>query len=131
MIYDHRCKTCGNEVNNVYNTVAERHINAPVCCGGGMTIVIKSAPYGYLVRDVRYVCPVTHENVTSRRQRKYIMESRDLVNANDFARTYKQRADAKTKNDTEIKAIKDAVPKDLQAHFNGMQKQAADRFLSR
>ncbi len=131
MIYDHRCSHCGTERDNVFNSVAERNSNAPVCCGEHMAIVIKVAPYGFVARDVRYVCPVTHKNVTNRKQRRYIMESHDFINANDFARTFQQRADAKNKNDAELKAIKDAVPKDLQQHFRGMEKAAADRFLSR
>ncbi len=130
MIYDYSCTKCGTSQDNVYNTIARRNLAAPVCCGERMAIVINSAPYGYLQRDVRYVCPVTNENVTTRRQRKYIMEKHDFINANDFSRTFEQRASAEAKNKAEIQAIKDAVPKDLTEHFGGMKQDFKKQFLN-
>jgi len=130
MLYDHRCSHCGAERDNVFNTVAERNSNAPVCCGERMPIVIKVAPYGYVEREIHYVCPVTNEGVTTRKQRQYIMESQDLIDANDVASTSAQRKAAKAKKQAEIKAIKDAVPADLQRQFKVMEKTEKQKFMN-
>jgi hypothetical protein len=113
----------------VVNTVEMRNTNAPVCCGQHMPIVIKSAPYSYIDREVRYVCPVTNAEVTTRRQRNEIMARENLIDANDFARTFEQRKEAEDTNKAELKAIRDALPKQLQEHQERAQKQTEQQFL--
>jgi len=127
MIYDYRCPTCSAEKNNIYNAMADRNTNAPVCCGERMPIVINTAPYGYVDNMADYACPITGEGVTTRRRRNYMMESMDLVDANDFKKTSKQRKAAKAKDQAEIQAIKDEVPKDLQKQMEKEFKREIDR----
>lgn len=55
-----------------------------MCCDDRMDIVIKSAPYGFVEREVFYKCPVTNQGVTSRRQRNEIMAREGLIDANDL-----------------------------------------------
>lgn len=99
-VYDHICRTCGSETEAV-NAVSKRRTNAPVCCDERMDIIIKVAPQGYVQREVYYKCPVTNKEVTTMRDRKYIMESEGLVDANDFdplkkvAQKNKERAEQK------------------------------------
>ncbi len=89
-LYSYICTECGNEAEAV-NRVDDRRTNAPRCHG---RMDIKLQPVsGYMQRDCNYTCPVTGGIVTSARQRKYIMESRDLQDANDFKSNFaKQKA---------------------------------------
>ena len=103
MLYDYRCKHCGTERDDVYNSIDTRHTNAPVCCYAPMEIVIKTAPYGFVDRDIRYRCPVTNEGVTSRKQRNEIMARESLIDANDIVN--KKTIAARTKEAERVKKI--------------------------
>lgn len=80
MLYDYRCQMCGTD-REAANSVAERHSNAPICCGQRSKLIIKTAVPGFIDREIHYVCPVTNEGVTSRRQRNNIMAREGLVDA--------------------------------------------------
>jgi hypothetical protein len=84
MLYDYKCRACGGERLNVYNRIDNRRTNAPMCCDSPMEIMITAAPMGFVDREIRYVCPVTNEGVTTRKQRNEIMARNDLVDANDI-----------------------------------------------
>lgn len=90
MLYDYQCKTCGLETEE-FNRIDERNSNAPLCCGQRMEIVIKSAPYGYVDRKIDYICPVTNQHVSSKRQRREIMAKEGLVSAHDMVTTWERR----------------------------------------
>lgn len=68
MLYDYHCTMCGTRTEAV-NSVSERRTNAPECCGEKMSIYIGSAPMAYMGRSIDYLCPVTGQHVTSKRQR--------------------------------------------------------------
>lgn len=84
---------------------------------------IKLSPnLGYVQRECHYQCPVTGAEVTSNRQRRRIMDSNDLVDANDFppgpaiAKAEKERADnaelgAKLVNPLSDRQMQELVPK--------------------
>lgn len=128
MIYDYKCPECGSERDSVYNTIAERHTQAPECCSGRMEIIHKVAPMGFVDREIRYICPVTGDGVTTRKQRNEIMAREGLVDANDFKQTFEQRAAAKAKKQAELKAIEDEIPKELKSTMQKHIKKRADEF---
>ena len=105
MLYDYKCSTCGRETEAI-NRIEERHSHAPVCCETSMKLVITKAPYGWVDREVRYVCPVTNKGVTNRRQRNEIMARENLVDANDVFPTREKRLEAKAKEQQKIAAIR-------------------------
>lgn len=128
MLYDYQCKACGAVQLNVINKIADRRTNAPECCGEKMIIIITQAPYGYIDREVRYICPVTQKEVTTRKQRNEIMAREGLVDANDFKMTHQQRLAAKQKNDDEIAAIKAEVPDELKKTMKKEFKKKEEEF---
>jgi hypothetical protein len=60
-----------------------------------MEIIIKKAPMGFVDREVNYICPVTNQQVTSRRKRNDIMARNNLVDANDLTPSYMEREKAR------------------------------------
>ena len=128
MIYEYSCESCGKELEAIRPIAL--HAQGPVCCGVMSKQVIRTAPRGYVDNMTEYECPVTHQGVTTRRQRDYIMQSNDLVDANDFHRTSAQRKAAKAEKDAEIQAIKDEVPQDLKDTFELIKKDEEKRFLA-
>jgi len=90
LIYDHKCKQCGTEKEAV-NSVAERHTNAPACCGEPMPIIIKTAPMGYMGRTIDYMCPVTNQHISSKAQRRDVMARNGLAPAHELMQTKEQR----------------------------------------
>ena len=113
MLYDYICKTCGTEQDSVYNKIAERHTNAPQCCGGGMVIQHKVAPYGYVDNMQEYRCPVTGEGVTTRTQRNEIMAREGLIDANDILNSDAHRKKQHDAVRREYKKNQEAEPKEL------------------
>lgn len=91
MMYDYECKSCGLRQLDIYNRIDDRKKNAPVCCDKAMEIVILTAPYGFVDNMEEYMCPVTMQGVTTRRQRNEIMAREKLIDANDFMKTPEQR----------------------------------------
>jgi len=119
MLYDYKCSVCGNMTEKA-NKIADRHSNAPECCGQAMSIAITTAPYGYVDRPIHYRCPVTNEGVTSKKQRREIMAREGLVSAHDLCRTQEQRQ----REVAEKKAIveKGFGPKEIQQKVNDWAK---------
>lgn len=64
--------------------MAERRTNAPVCHGKPMDIRIHAVTGFMGKRDCHYKCPITGEIVRSQRQREYIMQKHDVLDAMDF-----------------------------------------------
>lgn len=81
-IYSHRCPSCG-ATQDVFNRIADRDANAPVCCGQPMPRQV-TAPMVSVSADCHYICPVTGQQVTSQRQRRNIMSEHRLIDANDL-----------------------------------------------
>ena len=92
MLYDYKCQSCGNTAERS-NRIAERHTNAPECCGQKMGIYISQAPMGYMGRNINYLCPVTGQYVTSKKQRREIMAREGLVSAHEMisSKEYRQK----------------------------------------
>lgn len=63
--------------------------------------------------DVSYQCPITGQAVTSMRQRKYIMEKNDMVDARDLKDTWKRREAAHHREQAELKAFNESIPEDV------------------
>jgi len=84
-IYSYKCTECG-ETSDHYNTVADRH-KTPVCeCGGVTGLSIQPTQIAPVLGGgdfPGYVCPVTEKYITSRRDRKYVMESNNLIDVGD------------------------------------------------
>jgi len=83
--YDFQCKAC-HSVQEEFLRVADLDTSQISCtaCGGETQRVILRAPMGMVQSEAHYRCPVTGEAVTSNRQRRYIMDKNNLVDANDF-----------------------------------------------
>ena len=90
MLYDYQCNTCGSKATAI-NSVSERRSNAPECCGEKMGIYIGSAPMAYMGRTIDYVCPVTGQHVSSKRQRREIMAREGLVSAHELISSREHR----------------------------------------
>lgn len=114
MLYDYQCKQCQAETEAI-NTVAERNTNAPVCCGQHMEIIIKSAPMGYMGRTIDYICPVTNQHVSSKRQRRNIMAEHNLKPAHELMQSKAQR-DAAEQRSKDLTAQSQAAPQVIKDH---------------
>lgn len=124
MIYQYRCPQCGKEAE-AYRTIANRH-DGPPCCGLKMQIEIRTAPYGYVDREIFYKCPVTNEGVTSKRQRREILAREGLVSAHELISSDAER-DAKEQKVIETrKRIERERPKEVQEHVNAWAKKELD-----
>ena len=117
MLYDYRCLQCGKEVEE-FNRISERRTNAPVCCGERMDLFMSAAPYGWVDREIRYVCPVTNQGITSRYQRNETMKRNDLMDANDFVnhKTIAKSVQKKQELDAFVEANK--PPPEIQEKVN-------------
>lgn len=80
-LYTYACK-CGHSVEE-YRSVANMEIDVPVHCCEQMQIRI-FAPIAHIRAEAHYVCPVTGEKVTTRRQRKYLFDKHNLVDYDDL-----------------------------------------------
>ncbi len=84
-LYSYKCSDCG-ALTDSYNIVANRH-QSPVCGCGSMTALsiqpTQIAPVMGGGDFPGYQCPVTDEFITSRRKRKYVMDSNNLVEVGD------------------------------------------------
>lgn len=79
-LYSYRCTKCGAQ-RDEYNSIANRALG-PQCCEATMEPQI-TAPSVMVRCEARYKCPVTGEEVTTRRKRQYIMDKHGLIDAND------------------------------------------------
>ena len=93
-LYSYKCAECAESIDG-YNTVAARH-KAPECsCGGAMVLSIQPTQIAPVLGGGEfpgYQCPVTDKYITSRRDRKYIMESNNLVDVGDRTPSKKRQA---------------------------------------
>lgn len=90
-IYDYRCSACGEEYHNIKNAIAERRTNAPKCCDGETSIVIRPVRDAIVRNFEPYECPVTGQGVSTPSQRRDIMARHDLVEGGDIKlRTVKE-----------------------------------------
>lgn len=84
-IYSYKCAECG-ELTDEYNLISHRH-KTPVCaCGGETALSIQPTQIAPVMGGgdfPGYKCPVTDEFVSSRKRRKYIMDSNNLVEVGD------------------------------------------------
>lgn len=83
-IYDLKCTVCGTREDHSLR-VAELDSNRPTHCGAPMDVVLHAPIAAMVQAEARYRCPVTGQKVTTRRERRYLFEKHDLVDANDFA----------------------------------------------
>lgn len=91
-----------------------------------MQIEIRTAPYGYVDREIFYKCPVTNEGVTSKRQRREILAREGLVSAHELISSDAER-DAKEQKVIETrKRIERERPKEVQEHVNAWAKKELD-----
>jgi putative FmdB family regulatory protein len=74
-LYTYTCKQCG-KVEDAYRPMSEND-KGPDCCGQMMKQII--VPPMIAPSMPEYQCPVTGENVTSRKRRKEIMKEHNLV----------------------------------------------------
>jgi Zn-finger nucleic acid-binding protein len=108
-IYEYRCPVCRAELE-AYNAIEERRTHAPYHCGVQTEIEIRTAPKGYVDNMEEYICPVTRQGVTTRRQRNEIMKREGLIDANDFLKTDEQRRAVQAKYDADQQKYKDYGP---------------------
>lgn len=80
-LYTYACK-CGHEVEE-YRAVSKMEIDVPVHCCEQMQIRI-FAPMAHVRAEAHYICPVTGEKVTTRRQRKYLFDKHRLADYDDY-----------------------------------------------
>lgn len=84
-MYAYLCPDCG-ETEDLYNTIDDRH-KAPVCaCGADTKLSIQPTQIAPVLGggDFQgYKCPITDKFITSRRERKYIMDSNNLIEVGD------------------------------------------------
>lgn len=78
--YLYHCPHCGSETEE-YNSIAERHTHAPVCCDAQMGIR-PQASYGFVAgRWDAYKCVATGQVISSKRQRAEVLGRAGLVDA--------------------------------------------------
>ena len=120
MIYEYRCKSCGSEAE-AFNKIAERHTNAPICCGERMPIIFKTAPMGYMGRTIDYMCPVTNQHISTKAQRRDVMARNGLAPAHELMQTKEQRA----AKEQEVKDLKTQAygPDSVQEQVNNWAKR--------
>ena len=118
MLYDYQCKTCQAETEAI-NKIAERNTHAPVCCGQKMVIIVKKAPMGYMGRTIDYICPVTNEHVTSKRQRRNIMAENNLKPAHELMQS-KEARDAAEQRSKDLTAQSKAAPQEVKDYVNSL-----------
>jgi len=98
-IYTYKCKKC-ELLTDSYNMISTRH-KAPACdCGGETALSIQPTQLQPVLGGGDwdgYACPVTDEFVTSRRRRKYIMDSNNLIETGD-RKPSKKRAEQTERN---------------------------------
>ena len=123
MLYDYQCKQCKAETEAI-NKVDERNTNAPVCCDEPMVIIIKQAPMGYMGRTIDYICPVTNEHVTTKRQRRNIMAENNLKPAHELMQS-KEARNAAEQRSKDLTAQSQNVPKEVREHVIDWAKKAA------
>lgn len=114
MMYEYECQSCGTEYE-AFRPVKD-HANGPICCGAISKQVIRTAPIGFVDREIHYRCPVTGSGVTSRRQRNEIMKRNNLMDANDVCNP-KQVAKTQKRADKIAKQAAE-IPKDLRQQVN-------------
>lgn len=97
-IYTYKCKDC-EAMTDSYNMISTRH-QSPACeCGGETVLSIQPTQLAPVLGGgdfPGYKCPVTDEFITSRRKRKYVMESNNLIEVGDRAPSKERRI--KTEN---------------------------------
>ena len=119
MIYDYLCRTCGSETEAV-NRISERRTNAPVCCDERMDIIIKTAPMGFVDREIHYWCPATNKPITSRRPRNEMMKREGLVDANDIVNHKTIKARVKEHEKRKEIVEKHRLPNHLKSQFEAL-----------
>jgi len=129
MLYEYRCDQCGNELEAI-RKIDDRHLG-PVCptCGETATLVIRTAPHGYVDNMKEYVCPVTKEPITTRRQRNYSMEKNDLADANDYKQSWQDRAEKKRRKQEEMRRLQAEIPQELRSLSTQLAKEERARLL--
>ena len=85
-LYTYKCEIC-DKLQDSYNTIARRHIDTPMCeCGRETKLSIQPTQIQPVMGGSAfpgYMCPVTDTYVTSRRKRRYIMDSNNLIEVGD------------------------------------------------
>jgi len=81
---------------------------------------------GFIDREVRYICPVTNTEVTTRRGRNEIMAREGLVDANDIGQTYKHR---KAEREEHLRIVNEKPPEELTRAMDSTFKQQQDKFI--
>ena len=81
-LYDYRCPACGEEAE-LYRTISD-HATAPQHCGQDMVQIHKSAPFGAVQMEARYVCPATGQKITTWKQRKETFARHNLCDVSDM-----------------------------------------------
>ncbi len=120
MLYEYQCNNC-DHVMDLWRSVAQRNDPASCeLCSSDMKKVLLTAPAGIVTEvDLRYVCPVTGQQITSWRERKNTFAKYDLIDANEVDQKYakKKIMDKKDRRDT---LAKDYLPPDLRETLRDM-----------
>ena len=98
-LYTYACPKCG-EKDTEFNTVQDRHVG-PECCGAQMVLEITPTQVANVLGGGSmpgYVCPVSGDYVTSRKQRREIMARHGLIEAGDRSRADENRRGAMLAN---------------------------------
>jgi len=127
MLYQYRCSNL--HVTELYRPVKDHNKPVPCKCGEQATQVILNAPMGIVTGTTNYTCPISHERITSSKQRRESFARNGLQDANDSeacpdaVKERHQRARAaklKLENDTP------QIVKDMQNDTNLIKELAND-----
>lgn len=75
-IYEYECPICGL-ITEQFNTIEDRHRNAPECCGITSKLII-SKPANPYVSGYPYYDPILETEVTDPMHRKRLMKKYNL-----------------------------------------------------
>lgn len=109
-LYAYRCPSCGRD-EDAFARIDEMESAAPRCCGAPMrrqiTAPMVQVPGGL---DVRYVCPMSGEQVTSMRRRKYLMQKYGVVDSRELKDTWQRSLQQRKCEKEEAQRAYDALP---------------------
>lgn len=112
-LYPYHCPSCGRD-EDVFARVDERDSAAPRCCGAAMRRQISTpmvqVPGGL---DVRYICPMSGEQVTSMKRRKYLMEKHGVVDSRELKDTWRRNLQQRKREKEEAQKAYDALPDEV------------------
>ena len=124
--YHFRCPDCGAE-REEFLRIADMESNSPKCCEKTMKVVLYPALVVGVQVDAHYKCMATGKKITSRRQRRYVMESRGLVDAGDYSSNMGKEIKRRQRDKELAAELYKDVPREVFKEFNKINKETLEQ----